>query len=159
MENNQPQKLDKKSFLKKELKYIIGLVILVVIGVYIQHGYMPIKIVVVVLVTIISFMLLNSFLLFKYPDLQNINILGHNKFFDYGPVVNYFLGHPNNYTEAKSWEKRRFLTYYLGIGTLFFWLILFASYIFFEMPISIPVLVLLIASGCFTILASISNHW
>ncbi len=61
MENNQPQKLDKKSFIKKELKKIIGLVILVVIGVYIQHGYMPIKIVVVVLGTMIPLMLLSSF--------------------------------------------------------------------------------------------------
>ncbi len=158
MENNRQQKLDRKSFFKKEFKKIIGLVILVVISIYIQPEYLPIKIALVVLVTIISFMLLNSLLLFKYSDLQNINILGHNKFFDYGPIVNYLLGHPNNYIEAKSWEKRRFLTY-LGISTLFFWLILFASYIFLKMPIPTPVLVLLIISGCFTILASISKHW
>lgn len=168
MENNQLQKLDKKSFIKKELKKIIGLVILVLIGVYIQQfEYLSIKIIIVALAFIISFMLSYSFLSFKYPDLHDMRnhtmfslMLGHDKFLEYGygPVVNYFLGRPMNYTKAKSWLKRQFLTD-LVIVNLFALPLFFALYIFFEMPIHISILVFLIASNCFIIWASISDNW
>ena len=147
MENNQPQKLYKKSFIKKELKKIIGLVILVVIGVYIQHGYMPIKIVVVVLGTMISLMLLSSFLLFKYPDIFKYmrRISSRQEY-----------NHAEQTKIKEEVSKKQFIKIILantGMVILFVWFLFFVLYIF--LGTSIPVLALVIASGCFLILIPI----
>ncbi len=68
MENNQPEKLDKKSFIKKAIVSILGSIAFGLLLVFIAYGQIPFKPILIAITICIVVMSISFFFAFKYPN-------------------------------------------------------------------------------------------
>ena len=75
MENDQPQKLDKKFFIKKSLINMGALIAFVLLLVFIVYGgAIPVRATLIALGVLIAIMLITTLFYFKYPNIKAAKI-------------------------------------------------------------------------------------
>jgi len=144
MENNQLPKIDKKSFIKKTFKKIIGLIAFVLVVVFIKYGYIPIKPIIIGIGIVSILILINAFLSFKYPNIF--------KSLDSKQVIDDL--EKNKPKEMNKKQLIKTILIIIGVSLAFVWFIYLTLYIFFREPI--PVKIILIVSGIFIVVLTLS---